>query len=85
MFEKVKFFSKTPAEEKERFIIAIAFALRLRLYAKGDPVIRMGELCEDMFIVYKGLVALLGKVLGPAKVLGEDMILCLQHAYVVIK
>ena len=45
-------------------------------------MIRMGGLCDEMFIVYKGLVALLGKILGPAKVLDEDMILCLQHAYV---
>ena len=51
--------------QKERFIIAIAFALRLRLYAKGDPVIRMGGLCDEMFIVYKGLVALLGKLVEP--------------------
>jgi hypothetical protein len=33
-----------------------------------------------MYICYKGLCALLGKVLGAGKVIGEDMILCLHHA-----
>jgi hypothetical protein len=78
-FEKVRFFKQTPKEEKDRFIIAIAFALKLQLFARGDQIIRLGELCDQMYIVYKGLAALLGRVLGVGKVLGEDMILCLHH------
>jgi hypothetical protein len=74
-FQNVKFFNKDiPPREKQDFMMAIAFALEMRLYAKGDRVIKEGELCDQMYIVIKGLCTLLGRVLTAGTVLGEDMV-----------
>jgi hypothetical protein len=63
-FQQVKFFNVgLPDGEKKDFMMAIAFALQMRLYAKGERVVHEGELCDQLYVILKGLCALLGRVL----------------------
>jgi CRP-like cAMP-binding protein len=79
-FQHVKFFNVgIPGGERKDFMMAISFALQMRLYAKGERVIHEGELCDQLYVILKGLCALLGRVLTYGTVLGEDMVLCLHH------
>jgi hypothetical protein len=76
-FDKLAFFKAGPIKEQHQFIMALAVALKTEVCAQGDVVIHYGELCNKMWIVYKGLCACLGKIMASKSIMGQDMILSL--------
>jgi len=72
---RVPFFSCSDDTETEEFITEIALALELEAYAPGEHIIQVGESTERMFILQKGVVSRLGRILFSGASLGEDMIL----------
>jgi len=73
--EHISFLATIPDKEKGRFLSAVAMELRLEVYGAQEKLINQGEFTTKMYIVQKGLVARLGRVLGKGRYVGEDMIL----------
>ena len=73
--EQISFFRAESDEERQMFITAIALNLNLEAYAPKELIIKTGEFTEKMYIIQRGLVARLGRVLGAGRFFGEDVIL----------
>ena len=73
--EQISFFRAESDEERQSFITAIALNLNLEAYAPKELIIKQGEFTEKMYIIQRGLVARLGRVLGAGRFFGEDVIL----------
>lgn len=73
--EQISFFRAESDEERQAFITAIALNLNLEAYAPKELIIKTGEFTEKMYIIQRGLVARLGRVLGAGRFFGEDVIL----------
>jgi potassium voltage-gated channel Eag-related subfamily H protein 7 len=73
---EIHFFSCPASElEESAFQAAIALALSTQIFAPTEHLISEGEFCENFFVVQKGIVARLGRVLGKNRFVGEDVIL----------
>eukprot|EP01029_Cantina_marsupialis_P032359 TRINITY_DN97_c0_g3_i6.p1 TRINITY_DN97_c0_g3~~TRINITY_DN97_c0_g3_i6.p1 ORF type:complete len:869 (+),score=219.48 TRINITY_DN97_c0_g3_i6:225-2831(+) len=72
---KVWFFNAEGGNESQMFVPHIALKLQPVAFPPKENIIQMSEPTETMYIVQRGLVAQLGKVLGTGKFFGEDMIL----------
>ncbi|OQS07281.1 voltage-gated ion channel superfamily [Thraustotheca clavata] len=72
----VHFFNGGPYDEHVRFVTAITQKLRAELYPPNENIIHHGDPTDKMYIVSKGIVARLGRVLGKGRFFGEDVILC---------
>mmetsp|Transcript_47020 Transcript_47020/g.112706 ORF Transcript_47020/g.112706 Transcript_47020/m.112706 type:complete len:721 (+) Transcript_47020:374-2536(+) len=73
--EQITFFRAESEEERSLFITHIALTLKLEAYAPKELIIKTGEFTEKMYIIQRGLVARLGRVLGAGRFFGEDVIL----------
>lgn len=78
-FNSVRFLQHSPDSERATFVTEMALALKMEMYAAMDRIVRPGELCEQMYIVYWGMCGLLGRVLSSGKMIGEDLILNMHH------
>ncbi|KDO27239.1 hypothetical protein SPRG_07488 [Saprolegnia parasitica CBS 223.65] len=72
----VHFFNGGPYDEHVRFVTAITQKLRAELFPPNENIIHHGDPTDKMYIVSKGIVARLGRVLGKGRFFGEDVILC---------
>ncbi|OQR83155.1 voltage-gated ion channel superfamily [Achlya hypogyna] len=72
----VHFFNGGPYDEHVRFVTAITQHLRAELFPPNENIIHHGDPTDKMYIVSKGIVARLGRVLGKGRFFGEDVILC---------
>lgn len=61
--------------ERREFTTAVALALEPMAFAPKELLIRIGEFTERMYIIQRGLVARMGRVLGAGRFVGEDVIL----------
>jgi len=73
--QKVPFFCGAPPKEQRDFMSALVLCLKTELFAQQDMVVQEGELCNDMYIIQRGLVACLGRVLSRGRLVGQDMVL----------
>ncbi|CAK4721454.1 hypothetical protein LEN26_007381 [Aphanomyces euteiches] len=71
----IYFFNGGPYDEHVRFVTAITQHLRAELYPPNENIIDLGDPTDKMYIVSKGIVARLGRVLGKGRFFGEDVIL----------
>ncbi|KAF0694775.1 Aste57867_14373 [Aphanomyces stellatus] len=72
---RVHFFQGGPTAEHIRFVTAITQHLSPMLFPPNESVIRNGDLTDRMYIIIKGIMARLGKVIGKGNFVGEDVIL----------
>ncbi|RQM21445.1 hypothetical protein B5M09_007363 [Aphanomyces astaci] len=72
---RVPFFQGGPKTEHTKFVTAITQHLSAMLFPPNETMIRRGDLTDRMFILSKGIVARLGKVIGKGNFVGEDVIL----------
>ncbi|KAG9413513.1 hypothetical protein AC1031_012738 [Aphanomyces cochlioides] len=72
---RVPFFQGGPPAEHMRFVTAITQHLTPTLFPPNESMISKGDLTDRMYILSKGIVARLGKVIGKGNFVGEDVIL----------
>ena len=72
---RVPFFVGGPQEEDVRFVAAITQRVKAELYPPQEAIIHVGDPTNKMYIVSKGLVARLGRVMGKGNIFGEDVIM----------
>ena len=72
---KVWFFNTYDQQEQGPFITALATSVVARVFPPRETIIYEGEETENMFIIQRGLIARLGRILGGGKFVGEDIIL----------
>ena len=70
------YFRAAPAEA----LAAVAGIMEAQSFVKGEALIQAGEKAATVFIVRQGLVRCDSKLLGPGKLLGEDMLYFAIHA-----
>ncbi|KAF0694782.1 Aste57867_14380 [Aphanomyces stellatus] len=71
----IHFFHGGPVDEHVRFVTAITQQLKAELYPPNENIIDVGDTTDKMYILSKGIVARLGRVLGKGRFFGEDVIL----------
>ena len=72
---RVPFFVGGPQEEDVRFVAAITQRVKAELYPPQEAIIHVGDPTNKMYIVSKGLVARLGRVMGKGNIFVEDVIM----------
>lgn len=72
---KIPFFMANNEDERDRFVICIALDLVPRAFAPNEMVYREGDVSAAMYIVIRGMCAMLGRVITGGKFFGEDMIM----------
>lgn len=72
---KIPFFVGGPQEEDVRFVADITQKIQAELYPPQEAIIHVGDSTNKMYIVSKGLVARLGRVMGKGNIFGEDVVL----------
>ncbi|ETW04227.1 hypothetical protein, variant [Aphanomyces invadans] len=73
--QKVHFMVGGPRGEHVRFITAICTRMDAELYPPQELIVRSGETTNKMYIISKGLVARMGRILHKGNFFGEDVIL----------
>lgn len=73
--QKIPFFNAPSAEERYRFMIAVAVKLFPAVFAPNEKIFVVGDMADCMYIVQKGLVAGQGHIYSKGRFFGEDMIL----------
>lgn len=68
---KIPFFMSDSPDETRMFISALAVKLVSLAYVPQELLIREGEFTNTMFIIQRGIVARLGRVLGAGRFVGE--------------
>ena len=72
---QVWFFNTHDQQEQGPFITALATNVVARVFPPRETIIFEGEETENMFIIQRGLIARLGRILGGGRFIGEDIIL----------
>lgn len=68
---EIPFFVAPDVTERRAFTTAVALALEPMAFAPKELLIRIGEFTERMYIIQRGLVARMGRVLGAGRFVGE--------------
>ncbi|ETW07541.1 hypothetical protein H310_02033 [Aphanomyces invadans] len=71
----IYFFNGGPYDEHVRFVTAITQQLKAELYPPNENIVDLGDPTDKMYIISKGIVARLGRVMGKGRFFGEDVIL----------
>ncbi|RHY63434.1 hypothetical protein DYB34_008366 [Aphanomyces astaci] len=71
----IYFFNGGPYDEHVRFVTAITQQLKAELYPPNENIVDLGDPTDKMYIISKGIVARMGRVMGKGRFFGEDVIL----------
>jgi potassium voltage-gated channel Eag-related subfamily H protein 7 len=71
----IPFFACDDDEERGNFITRIALKLEPRSFAPNEMIFLANEESDSMYIMVRGVAALLGRVLGGGKYFGQEVIL----------
>lgn len=72
---RIYFLAAGPAKLRQRFVAALAIRLRGSTFPSTEYVVKVGDPCDHMYLIRKGLVAMMNEILSVGRSFGEDIIL----------